>query len=416
MKKYNFYPLFCKIQQYAWGKFGTNSIAGKLWSSNQDKILDSNTPYAEFWVGDHPNGPSEVGLKSKKVTIPEFFSQDLSLLGPSILNFTNNEPRLPFLLKVLSINKSLSIQSHPDKKLAKRLHSQRPEIYKDPNHKPELAIALTYLEAFVGFRDPLEIYNNLMNYQPCKDLVGVELVNNLKKQISNKDGKAVAKTLKEIFKAISTAKADIVSTKADELIELIHNKSENEFTSDEKLILRLNKQFPGDVGIFLSFLMKYRHLKPNQAIFIGPNTAHNYLAGEIIECMATSDNVIRAGLTPKYKDVEQLIEMLDYDILGKPSNQIMDGVEIEKGIFQYKIPVQDFLVQIIHMGKNQTLQLPTSHSSSVFLLLNGTISNKDQDQQKYSSGTVWFIPQDSEINISSHEQTVLAVQAMLGKN
>ncbi|KAJ3424323.1 mannose-6-phosphate isomerase [Anaeramoeba flamelloides] len=415
MKQQAFYPLFCKSQQYSWGKFGTNSIAGKLWSSNQDKSLDSNTPYAEFWVGDHPNGPSKVEYNSKKVTIPEFLSQDLSLLGSSILNFTNNEPRLPFLLKVLSINKSLSIQSHPDKKLAKKLHSQRPEIYKDPNHKPELAIAITYLDAFVGFRDPIEIYNNLMHYLPCKDLVGVEIVNNLKKQISNKDGKAVSKTLKEIFKAISTAKAYIVSTKVDELIKLIHNKPENEYTSDDKLILRLNKQFPGDVGIFLTLLMKYCHLEPNQAIFIGPNTVHNYLAGEIIECMATSDNVIRAGLTPKYKDVEQLIEMLDYDILDKPTNQIMLGVEIEKGIFQYQIPVQDFLVQIIKMKKNQSLQLPTSHSSSVFLLLNGKISNTDLNEKKYSPGTVWFIPQDSEITIYSHDQTVLAVQAMLGK-
>jgi len=62
---------------------------------------------------------------------------------------------------VLSINKALSIQAHPDKALAERLHSQFPTVYTDPNHKPEIAIALTPFEAMSGFRSSSEIVQNL---------------------------------------------------------------------------------------------------------------------------------------------------------------------------------------------------------------------------------------------------------------
>jgi mannose-6-phosphate isomerase len=38
-----------------------------------------------------------------------------------------------------------------------------------------------------------------------------------------------------------------------------------------------------------------------QAIYLAANEPHAYLSGQIMECMATSDNVVRAGLTPKLR-------------------------------------------------------------------------------------------------------------------
>ena len=59
---------------------------------------------------------------------------------------------MAFLFKILCVEKALSIQAHPDKKLAEKLHAARPDIYKDDNHKPELAIALDdSLVACFGF-------------------------------------------------------------------------------------------------------------------------------------------------------------------------------------------------------------------------------------------------------------------------
>lgn len=45
---------------------------------------------------------------------------------------------------------------------------------------------------------------------------------------------------------------------------------------------------------------------------LGANEPHAYLSGEIIECMAASDNVVRAGFTSKYRDTQTLCSMLTY--------------------------------------------------------------------------------------------------------
>ena len=62
----------------------------------------------------------------------------------------------------------------------------------------------------------------------------------------------------------------------------------------------------------LSYTMKMR-LQPGQALFLPANVPHAYLKGDIVECMAASDNVIRAGLTPKFKDTAVLCSSLSYE-------------------------------------------------------------------------------------------------------
>lgn len=84
------------------------------------------------------------------------------------------------------------------------------------------------------------------------------------------------------------------------------------FTEKEQLVLSLEQQYPGDVGVLSAFFFNYVKLNPGEALYIGANEPHAYLSGECVECMATSDNVIRAGLTPKYKDVQTLCSMLTY--------------------------------------------------------------------------------------------------------
>lgn len=85
-----------------------------------------------------------------------------------------------------------------------------------------------------------------------------------------------------------------------------------QLTDKEELVLRLEKQFPGDVGVIAAFLLNYVKLNPGEALYIGANEPHAYLHGECVECMATSDNVVRAGLTPKTLDVQTLCSMLTY--------------------------------------------------------------------------------------------------------
>eukprot|EP00420_Gonyaulax_spinifera_P001780 CAMPEP_0197933448 /NCGR_PEP_ID=MMETSP1439-20131203/110191_1 /TAXON_ID=66791 /ORGANISM="Gonyaulax spinifera, Strain CCMP409" /LENGTH=96 /DNA_ID=CAMNT_0043556275 /DNA_START=11 /DNA_END=298 /DNA_ORIENTATION=+ len=79
------------------------------------------------------------------------------------------------------------------------------------------------------------------------------------------------------------------------------------------LVHRLYAQYGDDVGIFSVFLFNYAKLHTGECLYIPANTPHAYLSGDIVECMATSDNVVRGGLTTKFKDIEVLCEMLRYE-------------------------------------------------------------------------------------------------------
>ena len=80
----------------------------------------------------------------------------------------------------------------------------------------------------------------------------------------------------------------------------------------EKLILRLQTQFPDDVGVFAPLFLNLVRLQPGEAIFLSAGLPHAYLDGNCLEAMARSDNVVRAGLTPKLRDTPVLCDMLDY--------------------------------------------------------------------------------------------------------
>jgi mannose-6-phosphate isomerase len=126
------------VKDYAWGIRGMDSRVARyaLESKTLDEV-DPDTPYAELWIGTHPKGQTK--LKTGEL-LRDAIGEDL-----------------PFLFKILSAGKALSIQAHPDKELAERLNEENPQAYADSNHKPEMAIALTPFEAMCGFRRLEEI-------------------------------------------------------------------------------------------------------------------------------------------------------------------------------------------------------------------------------------------------------------------
>lgn len=119
------------IKNYDWGKLGTESEVVKLSQMNDDDFTtDESKPYSELWMGDHVSGQSKV--KGSGELLGDFIQRDRD-------GNIGGQPKLPFLLKVLSIRKALSIQVHPNKAEAEKLHALHPDIYKDPNHKPEVS-------------------------------------------------------------------------------------------------------------------------------------------------------------------------------------------------------------------------------------------------------------------------------------
>lgn len=120
------------IKTYEWGKLGSESEVVKLAQLNDETFMSDNSkPYSELWLGDHVSGQSKVKVSGE--LLGDFIQRDRA-------GNIGGQPKLPFLFKVLSIRKALSIQVHPNKAEAEKLHALYRDIYKDPNHKPEVRL------------------------------------------------------------------------------------------------------------------------------------------------------------------------------------------------------------------------------------------------------------------------------------
>lgn len=373
--------LECKAQQYAWGKIGSNSLVSRLKASESDGFtIQENEPYAELWIGTHPNGMSNI-------LVPEdesIASDDTHMKSLPLVDYVQSNPEmhlgvegeiepsqefdLTFLFKVLSIEKVLSIQAHPDKRLAGQLHTVKPEAYKDPNHKPEMAVALTDdFEAMSGFRPMCDIASNIMDYPEFGKLLNTRIRESIIDAAEGRVFDSPKVVLKKMFQAYMEASEELIKEQLDILISRLCTKEE--CNSLDKLIMKLAKQFPGDSGVFAPIIFNYLKLKTGDAFYIGANEPHAYIQGEILECMACSDNVVRAGLTPKMKDVETLVKMLTY------KNTVPDvtrGEMVDPYTRLYVPPVEDFAIEIVELPPGTRHIMKDVRSPSVILTLNGS--------------------------------------------
>lgn len=366
--------LDCVAQQYAWGKIGSNALVARLKAAQheEEKVIDEEAPYAELWIGTHPNGMSKIALPKgdamEHVPLVNYVQQNPEMhLGVMGESDPSEDYDLTFLFKVLSINKVLSIQAHPDKQLAAQLFTDRPDVYKDPNHKPEMAVALTDdFEAMSGFRPVLEIASNLLDYPEFTDLIG-KCRYDVLEFVANKRGVDPKPILKNLFHVYMTAKHDHVQKNLDALQQRLSAKEKP--TELDSLILKLAAQFPGDSGIFAPIIFNHMKLKTGDAFYIGANEPHAYIQGDILECMACSDNVVRAGLTPKLKDVDTLVKMLTYKCT-KP--EITRGKKKDSCCTLYVPPIDDFAMEIIEVPAGREYHLEDVCSPSVILTLDGS--------------------------------------------
>ncbi|VDO36984.1 unnamed protein product [Onchocerca flexuosa] len=336
--------LTCAVQMYDWGRQGSKSEVAVLMHAADDRfVIDETKPYAELWMGVHPNGPSKLASDGKLLS--EKITESKSSLGD------HEGESLQFLFKVLSVNKALSIQSHPDKassfiwiEKAKILHRNDPAHYPDSNHKPEMAIALSDFQLLSGFRPSHEIYDNIKAFPEIQNLI------TSKNAIENlKTGNDVEKreALKKIFSEYMHSSNENVSKAVQQLALRLKNK--NDRSDLEALLLRLNNEYTGDVGVFAPLLINYFTLKKGDAVFMGPNSPHAYLLGDCVECMACSDNTVRAGLTSKFKDVDTLCSDLTFEMTQPP---YFSPKIIRPGIREYAPPVQEFAVHELNVISN----------------------------------------------------------------
>ena len=390
MRKYIFkiqpYLLKNEIQHYAWGQKNECAFIPKLLGIKPERDL----PYAELWIGAHPKVPSKIMNTNLLELINEFPHE---ILGDEMsVKFRG---KLPFLMKVLTAGEALSIQAHPNKAQAKMLHAKDPEHYPDDNHKPEIAIALDDFIALVGFKTIPKILKVLENYPPIAEFVPLKI-------LENEDEKALLKrfyTNIKIKAKSDTFELESVLKKMDKLIAIKPEKSE----ADE-LYIELHKKYGTDVGLFSIYLLNLVHLKQGEAIFLNAGTPHTYLKGNIIECMANSDNVVRSGLTPKFKDIPILVDILTYET-GIPEIMKPDD---NSSSTEYKVPVPDFSIIMKKMNFGQEVRV-LDDKLEIFILTEGKIQiNSDGFTEIFKKGDTILIPAALEdYTISALENTTI---------
>lgn len=387
-------------------------------------------------MGTHPSNPSR-DLATKR-TLLDLVEDNEALLSQEVGDRYGH--KLPFLFKVLSVGKALSVQAHPNKKLAEQLHKKDPKNYPDDNHKPEMTIAITPFDGLCGFRPLGEIAHFLSTVPSLKSLVGEseaeefqaaikghETTENEEEESKNK------KALQMLFGSLMNAKKEDLEKASEELIASAKSQGQ-EFAGSgglpnggqelADLVLRLNGQFPGDIGLFVLFFLNYVKLEVGEAMFLKADDIHAYLSGDIIECMAASDNVVRAGFTPKFKDIDTLVAMLTYSC-APISEQKMDPVPYPyvamnvpayssgSTAISYDPPIEEFSVVKTHLrkkGAKATFEGIAGPSIVLCTYGNGKISVGPKVEEM-KPGYVYFVGATAELVLEAEDEDFTTFKA-----
>ncbi len=363
------------IQGYDWGShdalttlFGIPNPAGK--------------PQAELWMGAHPNGCSEVTLAGNVQRLSTLIERaPAAVLGDATVARFGS---LPFLFKVLCAEKALSIQVHPSKAQAEAGFAKEEAAgidpkaanrnYKDPNHKPELVFALTPYQAMNGFRAIPAIL-------ALFDRMGLPALAELTEALRQSQDEA---GLQHFFHQLLVLEG---TRKEEALAGLLAYAAAHQDEETFALITSLAAQYPGDVGLFSPLLLNVVTLQPGQAMFLDACTPHAYVRGTGLEIMANSDNVLRAGLTPKYIDVAELLDCTR--CLPKPDDQILLAPHLDGAVQHFEVPVPDFTFSVYPAGEHA---LTTASAEILFAIDGSAILKQGEQSLRLEKGQSAFVP------------------------
>ncbi|KAE8449906.1 Mannose-6-phosphate isomerase [Mollisiaceae sp. DMI_Dod_QoI] len=430
--------LQCGVNSYDWGKIGKDSAAATFAAATpgDDFSIQEDKPYAELWMGTHPSNPSK-DLTTKR-TLLDLVQDNQALLSSDISEKFGR--KLPFLFKVLSIGKALSIQAHPNKKLAEALHAKDSNNYPDDNHKPEMTIAITPFDGLCGFRPLAEISHFFSTVPSLKHLVGdseadafISAVKGQETSDKETDEAANKKALQKAFSGLMNSKKEEVEAASKDLV-VSAEKEGADFAGGgvsatpgkelADLVVRLNKQFPGDIGLFVLFFLNYVKLEVGEAMFLKADDIHAYLSGDIIECMAASDNVVRAGFTPKFKDVDTLVDMLTYSY-APIEEQKMEPVDYPYVVLNttayssassatlYDPPIEEFSVvkaDLKRKGAKATFEQIAGPSIFICTSGSGKISVGPKVEE-VKPGYVYFVGATAEVVLESDSENFTTFKA-----
>ena len=363
-------------------------------------------PEAELWFGAHPDAPAEVVLESgsgagpdgpeapagsdgeRGAARPEAPEKAAPQPNPILLDRLIAErpeeilgpgqagEALPFLTKILSAGRPLSIQAHPDRKQAERGFAAETDggasgsaaegrIYRDPNHKPELIYALTPFEALSGFRPAAEAARLLaaLNLDELRPHV---------RHLRKEGAAAYARLLSALRGPAGNGLAERAVAAAWRAVTVMANASA---ATREALrwIVRIADHHPEDPLVVAPLFLRLVHLEPGEVLFTGPGVPHSYLEGSGVEVMASSDNVLRFGLTSKPVDSDAFLDILHYRTPGDPGLE----TEVEEPPWGRRTgftpPVADFRLEILEVAEHAAAPLPGDDGPRIVVALEGDV-------------------------------------------
>ena len=296
-----------QIQNYAWG---SREILGRM----RGVPVPTEQPEAEVWVGAHPAAPSRATVDGAESPLNELIVENPS----RFLRPDRTSDWFPFLFKILAIDAPLSIQVHPtpeqaiagfEDEQARGIAIDAPyRNYKDRYSKPETVIALSPMRVLTGVR-PVEQLKTLAAafgaawLAERAELSPKQLLTEIIR-LPEETASAAVQHLVDTAPGLLGASNDVVADAA-ELVRIVDGK------------------YPGYRGLLVAFVMNLVHLAPGESAFTPDGQVHAYVSGTAIELMNPSDNVMRAGLTAKHIDTEELIKVLgekqDAPVIQRPN-------------------------------------------------------------------------------------------------
>ncbi|MCG6908756.1 MAG: mannose-6-phosphate isomerase, class I [Deltaproteobacteria bacterium] len=350
------------IMQYAWG---SHTALAEL----TGRPAPSVQPEAELWMGAHPKAPSTVIVDGGGDTslLKLIDAHPVDILGQETAAAYGN--RLPYLFKVLAIEKALSIQAHPDLSQARdgfqrenrrQLALDAPERnYRDGNHKPELICALTPFWALNGFRAAAEMETYLR--QGCGPP--------LESALENLSGAPVVGGLKGLVGRLLNMGAKEICAILDAVVGYARERQPGDPVFD--WVIRLHDMFPGDIGALFPCILNLVRLEPGQAMYLPAGQLHAYLGGVGVELMANSDNVLRGGLTSKHVDVPELLQVVVFEEQPLKTLFPREKSPCEK---VYATPAEEFELSVIHPSDGCVYRSGGKRSAEILLATDGRVA------------------------------------------
>jgi mannose-6-phosphate isomerase len=382
------------FRDYAWG---SRTALAEM----QGRPVPSPGPEAELWMGAYAPCSSRV-LPSGESLLARIQSDPAAELGAEVA--ARYSGRLPFLLKVLAVERPLSLQAHPSLDEAREgfarqedagLSAEAPErSYRDESHKPELLCALTPFDALCGFRqvaqtcallDALAVPELEVVSAPLRDRGADGLQAAFSSLMGTAEHRrsdlveAVAAACRRVLDAAGASGTGASGTGA--------SGAGRAFAAELRWVLRLAEAYPADPGVVAALLLNLIQLHPGEALFVPAGTLHAYLSGVGVEIMASSDNVLRGGLTPKPVDVAELMRVLRF-IERSPTVCHASGCAPDEQVFSAE--AEEFSLSRLALEPGQQISL-AGRRPQILLGVAGsaTVTTSGGTVQLSRGGSVW---------------------------